>query len=367
MNTQTDAAQPIVSLDAYELQAKSILDQMAFDYITSGSGDGYTVRRNREAFQAIEIVPNILRDVSKIDTGVGLFGRMHDFPILLAPTGYHKLFHPEGELETVRGAGLCGATLVTSCFSTVGYEEIQQRSTGPLWFQLYVNPDRGFTRSLVDQVLNAGCEAICLTVDVPVNTTKDSRHSTDFRLSEGIQRVNLIPLGSEIAGASHRTVGRNIYSAVRAANATWKDVEWLRSILPIPLLLKGVLRGEDAQTAMAAGCDGLIVSNHGGRALDGVPAAIDVLPQIVERVRGQGKILTDGGIRRGADVFKALALGADAVMIGRPYLYGLAVRGAQGVQEVVDLLQVELKMAMGLAGCASLREIDRSLLRMKNH
>ena len=162
-------------------------------------------------------------------------------------------------------------------------------------------------------------------------------------------------------------MGRNIYSGIRAANATWKDIEWLRSILPIPLLLKGVLRAEDAQTAIAAGCDGVIVSNHGGRALDGVPATMERLPGIAESVRGQGKILLDGGIRRGADVLKALALGADAVMIGRPYLYGLAVRGAQGVKEVVDILQLELKMAMGLAGCASLGEIDRSLVRIESN
>ena len=362
MKTQTDTPQPIVSLDDYEIQAKAILSAMAFDYIAGGSADGHTLRRNREAFQAIELLPRILRDVSKIETRVDLFGRIHDFPILLAPTGYHKLFHPQGELETVRGAALCGATLVASCFSTVAYEEMRQSSPGPLWFQIYINPDRGFTRQLAETVLNAGCEAICVTVDVPVNPIKDSRHATDFRLSEGLHRANLTSLGGEIAAASHRTVGRNIYSGIRAANATWKDIEWLRSIVPVPLLLKGILRAEDAQTAIAAGCDGVIVSNHGGRALDGVPATIDRLPGIVEGMRGQGKILVDGGIRRGADVLKALALGADAVLIGRPYLYGLALRGAQGVKEVVDILQLELQMAMGLAGCASLGEIDRSHL-----
>ena len=367
MNTQIEINQPVVSLDSYEILAKPILSRMAFDYITSGSGDGYTVERNREAFHAIEIVPRILRDVSKIDTRVNLFGRMHEFPILLAPAGYHKLFHPEGELETVRGADLSGTTLVASSFSTVAYKDMRQESAGPLWFQLYINSDRGFTRQLIDTILHAGCEAICVTADVPVNTTKDSRYSTDFRLSEGLERSNLNLLGKEIAAAPHRTVGRNIYSAVRAPNATWKDIEWLRSILKVPLLIKGILRAEDAQTAIAVGCDGVFVSNHGGRALDGTPAAIDVLPKIADSLRGQGKIMADGGIRRGTDVLKCIALGADAVMIGRPYLYALAVRGAQGVKEVMDILQVELKMAMGLAGCASLGDIDRSLLRIRHN
>ncbi|HEV2274659.1 MAG TPA: alpha-hydroxy acid oxidase [Acidobacteriaceae bacterium] len=363
MKTESAKAELVVSLEDYEGLAKSCLDKAAFDYISSGSGDGYTLRRNREAFQSAELLPRVLVDVSRLDTRIEIFGRVHEFPVLLAPTGYHKLFHPDGELETVRGANLSGATLVASCFSTVEYGEMRRQSADPLWFQLYFNPDRGFTRELVDSIVEAGCEAIVITVDVPVNSPKDRQYSSDFRLPDGLMRANLSRLGQEVAAASHRAAGRNIYNAVRAANATWKDIEWLRSIVPIPLVMKGVLRGEDARTAVTAGCDGIIVSNHGGRALDGVPATFDVLPGIVDSMRGEGLVLMDGGLRRGVEVLKALARGAHAVLIGRPYLHGLTVRGAQGVKEVVDMLRLELEMAMALTGCRSLKEIDASLLR----
>ena len=372
MTMQTDppvtmaSAKPPVSLDDYEAEAETLLSKMAFDYVSSGSGDGYTLRRNRQAFAEIELLPRALVDVSKIDTRVEILGRVHEFPILLAPVGYHKLFHRDGELETVRGANACGATLIASCFSTLSYEEMRQASTDPLWFQLYINPDRGFTREMVETVVEAGCEAVCITADMAVNPLKDSQYSTPFRLPEGLMRANLRGLGSEVASASHRTIGRNIYNYVRAANATWKDIEWLRSILPIPLVIKGILRPEDARTAIAAGCNGVIVSNHGGRALDGVPATIDVLPRIADSVGDQGLIVMDGGIRRGIDALKALARGARAVMIGRPYVFGLAVRGAPGVGEVVDMLRVELETAMALCGCASLANVDATLLR-NNH
>jgi 4-hydroxymandelate oxidase len=355
--------QPIVSLDGYEAEASSILNRMAFDYIASGTGDGHTLRRNRAAFQEIEVLPRVLTDVSKIGTRVEILGRIHEFPLLLAPTGYHKLFHADGELETVRGANASQATLIASCFSTTAYEEMRKASANPLWFQLYINPDRGFTRELVASVVQAGCEAICLTVDVPVNQPKDSIYSTPFSLPEGLMRANLLGLGADVASASHRTVGRNIYNYVRASNATWKDVEWLRSILPIPLLLKGILRIDDAHHALDLGCEGIIVSNHGGRALDGVPATIEILPGIAQSLNGKGLIIMDGGIRRGTDVLKAIALGANAVMIGRPYLFGLAVQGAKGVRGVVEMLRTEVEMAMALAGCASIADIDRTFLR----
>jgi 4-hydroxymandelate oxidase len=357
------SAKPPVCLDDYETEAKTLLSRMAFDYLSSGSGDGYTLRRNRAAFQEIELIPRVLVDVGKIDTRVEILGRVHQFPILLAPAGYHKLFHPDGEIETVRGANACGATLIASCFSTVPYEEMRRVSADPLWFQLYINPDRGFTRELVQTVVQAGCEAVCITVDMPVNPPKDNQYSTPFQLPEGLIRANLRGLGNEVASASHRATGRNIYNYVRAANATWKDIEWLRSILPVPLLIKGILRPEDAHTAIAAGCNGVIVSNHGGRALDGVPATVDVLPRIADATRDHGLVLMDGGIRRGVDALKALARGAKAVMIGRPYVFGLAVRGAPGVKEVVDMLRVELEMAMALSGSASIAEIDETLLR----
>jgi 4-hydroxymandelate oxidase len=335
---------------------------MAYEYLASGVADEWTLGENRRAFERIRLLPRHLVDVSRIDTRSTLFGRVHPFPILLAPTGYHKLFHPEGELETVRGANACEATLVASIFSTVGFGEMSAESERPLWFQLYLNPDRGITKDLIQTVVAAGCGALCLTVDSPVNGARDRERRAGFILPDGIERANLRKLGSIIAGASHRSAGRNIYTAVRTADATWKDVDWLRSLVSVPLLVKGIVHPNDAAMAVERGCDGIIVSNHGGRVLDTVPATIDLLSPIVDRVEGRAPVLIDGGIRRGTDVYKALAKGAAAVMIGRPYLFGLAAAGAAGVARVVGILRTELEMTMGLMGRATLPSIGRDSL-----
>jgi 4-hydroxymandelate oxidase len=301
-------------------------------------------------------------DVSKIDTRFRLFRRDHPFPILLAPVGYHKLVHPEGEIETVRGAELCDATFCAAAFSTVTYEAIRETSRRPMWFQLYMQPDRGFTKELVQRVLAAGCEALCISVDVPVNGPRDRELRAGFKLPPGVERANLTGLGSAIAAGAHRPFGRNIYSATHAADVTWKDIEWIRSFINVPLMLKGVLNAGDAMAAADLGCDGIIVSNHGGRSLDTVLASIDALPNIAKRVGKRVPLILDGGIRRGIDVFKALTLGASAVMIGRPYMYGLAAGGALGVARVVEILRTELEMTMGLAGCTKLSQITPDFL-----
>jgi 4-hydroxymandelate oxidase len=334
----------------------------AYEYVTGGAGSGLTDRENRTAFDRIQLHQRVLVDASRIDTTLRLFGREHAFPILLAPTGYHKLVHPEGEIETVKGANLGGATLVAALFSTVAFEAIRQAARLPLWFQLYIQTDRGFTKALVERVLAAGCEAICVSVDVPVNGPRDRELRAGFKLPPGVERANLAGLGPAVSAAAHRPAGRNIYSATHGANATWKDIEWLRSIVSARLLVKGILHPDDALAAVELGCDGLIVSNHGGRSLDTLPASIDALPAIVDKVGKRVPLLLDGGIRRGIDVFKALARGATAVLIGRPYLYGLAVNGAEGVARVVEILRTELEMTMGLIGCPQLAQISRKFL-----
>jgi len=346
-----------INLDDLEAPARARMSEMAYEYLASGSADELTLAANREAFGKIRLMPRNLVDVSKIDTALELFGRRHEFPILLAPTGYHKLFHPEGELATVRGADASAAKLVASIFSTVSFPEMATASKQPLWFQIYVNPDRGFTKQLVEMAVAAGCGAICITIDSPVNGPRDRETRAVFQLPEGIERANLSTLGNGIAAASHRRVGRNIYSKVRAADVTWKDIEWLRSLTRVPLLLKGILNPEDAITAVKAGCDGIIVSNHGGRVLDTVPAAVEALPVVVDRIGGKIPVLLDGGIRRGTDAYKALALGATAVLIGRPYLYGLAIAGAAGVARAVEILRTELEMTMALTGRPNLAAI----------
>ncbi len=338
------------------------MSHAAYEYVAGGSGSGLTDAENRRAFDRIRLNQRVLVDASRIDTKLRLFDRDYDYPILLGPTGYHKLVHPEGELETVKGANLSDATLVAANFSTVAFEEMSREASRPLWFQLYIQTDRGFTKELVDRVLAAGCEAVCVTVDVPVNGPRDREHHAGFALPPGVERANLTSRGADFAAGAHRPVGRNIYSVTHGADGTWKDIEWLRSIIPARLLLKGILHPDDAETAVGLGCDGLIVSNHGGRSLDTLQATIDALPAVVERVNGRVPLLVDGGIRRGIDVFKALARGAAAVLIGRPYLYGLSVDGAAGVARVIEILRMELEMTMGLIGCPELSRISDKFL-----
>ncbi len=352
----------IWTLDDFERLAPTKMSLPALEYIAGGAGAGLTAAENRNAFNRIKLNQRVMVDVSRIDTRFRLFRREHAFPILLAPAGYQKLVHPEGELEAVHGADLCEATYVAATFSTVTYEAIRQVSRQPVWFQLYIQTDRGFTKELVQRVLSAGCEAICLSVDVPVNGPRDRELRAGFKLPPGVQRANLSGLGSNIAAGSHRPSGRNIYSVTHGADITWKDIEWLRSFMNVPLLLKGVLNPGDAMAAADLGCDGIIVSNHGGRSLDTVSASIDALPAIARRVGKRVPVILDGGVRRGIDVFKALALGASAVMIGRPYLYGLAAGGALGVARVVEILRTELEMTMGLAGCPKLSQISSDFL-----
>jgi 4-hydroxymandelate oxidase len=352
----------VLTLDEFETLGQQYMSPAAYSYVAGGAGSELTVAENRAAFNRIRLNPRALVDVSRIDTALNLFGRAYEYPILLAPAGYHKLVHPEGEIETVKGANLAETTLIAASFSTVTVEEMSAIATRPLWFQIYIQTDREFTKALVDRALAAGCEAICVTVDVPVNGPRDRELRAGFKLPRGVERANLSSLGSAISAAAHRPVGRNIYAATHGANVTWKDIDWLRTNVPVKLLLKGILHQEDAELAIKADCDGIIVSNHGGRSLDTVPAGIDVLPAISDCVAGRIPILLDGGVRRGIDAFKALANGAAAVMIGRSYLYGLAVGGAAGVARVTEILRTELEMTMGLIGCNALSQISSRFL-----
>ena len=352
----------IRSLPEFEQLSKSRLSSMAYEYLVAGVADEITLHENRSALDRIRLLPRGLVDVTRINTGVTLFGRRHESPLLLAPCAYQKLFHPEGELEAVRGANRAGVTFIAPCFATVSLEETADASTQPLWFQLYVNPDRAFTRELVQRAETAGYEALVVTLDVPVNGPRDRELRAGFSLPAGLARANLLSLGTALASAPHRPGGRNIYSVVRAPNVTPKDIEWLKSVTSMPVIVKGLLHPDVVEQALSHGADAIYVSNHGGRSMDSLPAAIDILPQVVRRVGGSKPVLFDGGVRRGSDVFKALARGADAVAIGRPFLHGLALAGAAGVARVVEILWAELAMTMGLAGATSLDEIDESFL-----
>ena len=330
-----------------------------------GAGDEITLQWNQESFACIRLKPRVLRDVSQIDTTVDLFGQKLPHPILLAPTAYHKLVHSEGEIATARGAGAAGAILVVSTFATTSLENVAKEARAPLWFQLYMTPDRAISKDLVQRAEAAGYRAICITVDTPVLGVRTREMRVNFHLPSGLARENVKNLSPQLAGAAHFSKGGPSI-AVLNSKLTWKDIEWVSSFTKLPILLKGILAPEDAKLAVEHGASGIIVSNHGARNLDTTPATIDALPDVVEASGGKIPVLMDGGIRRGTDVLKALALGARAVLIGRPYLWGLAVGGAVGVERVVQILLDEFKTAMALCGTPTLASIDRTVLWPEN-
>jgi 4-hydroxymandelate oxidase len=341
----------ILSLPEFEEHARQCMPRVAYEFLASGAADEHTLRWNREAYDRIRLRPRVLEDVAVVDTRVSLFGRELAFPILLAPTSYHRALHPDGELATAKGAGAAGATWVVSSATTTTLEDIGRAATAPLWFQLYVQPDKGITRELVQRAESNGCQALCLTVDTPVLGARNRQVRAKFALPPGVTAPYMTQLRTRAVSDPRRGVA-----------ITWKDVEWLRSVARVPLLLKGIITGDDADRGIAAGAHGIIVSNHGARNLDTLPATIDALPEVVDHIGGRVPVLVDGGVRRGTDVLKAIALGATAVLIGRPYCYALGIGGAAGVQRVVEILRAELEMALQLTGRRSLGALDRGVL-----
>jgi 4-hydroxymandelate oxidase len=284
--------------------------------------------------------------------GSGLLGLDLPHPILLAPVAYQKLLHREGEIAAARGASATESVFVVSSSSNVAVEDIAKIATSPLWFQLYVQPDLSRNRDLLQRAQAAGCKAACVTVDTPVLGPRNREQRAGFRLPKGLD----VPMNPQNKKA------RDPGGSTRRVSVTWKDIEAFQSMSSMPVLLKGVLHPDDADQAARLGVGGILVSNHGGRNLDTAPATIDALPAIVDRVGGRIPVLVDGGIRRGTDVVKALARGASAVLIGRPYAYGLAVGGADGVARVVQILRSELEMALALIGRPRIADLDRSAL-----
>jgi 4-hydroxymandelate oxidase len=351
---------PVADIMQFEPLARRRLSQMAYDYVRSGGADEISMRENRLAFERLRLAPNVLQDVSQVDTRTSLFGTDLEHPILLAPVAYHRLYNAEGELGTARGASAAGAVFVVSSFTTTAIDEIARNTQLPIWFQLYVQRDRAFTKDMVQRAVAAGSKAVCLTVDTPVLGCRYGQLS--FGLPSNMECVHLrgLDLKSPILG--HKAQRGGIYDPLFDPSFNWRDLEWLRSIAGVPVLLKGVLAAEDGRRAIDYGADGIIVSNHGGRNLDLVPATIDALPRMVEAVAGRIPVLLDSGVRRGTDVLTALALGAKAVFIGRPYIYGLAIGGARGVERVVNILRDEFQRAMALTGRRSIAEIDPSVL-----
>ena len=361
--TPVDAGARPVCLTDFEPLAKAKMSHMSWEYVNGAVADEITMRWNREAYDRIHLKPRVLVDVSKLDTRVTLFGQEMPFPILLAPTSSHRAVHPEGEFATAQGAGAAGATMVVSTLSNTTVEDISKAGT-PLWAQLYVQHDRGFTREIAERMQAAGCRAICVTVDTPVIGARNREQRAHFALPAGVDYPHMrgLKAAADLPAHMARRDTTSIFTSLLSADLTWKDIAWLQSFAKVPVLLKGVLNPDDADRAVKEGVAGIIVSNHGGRNFDTVPATADALPLVADKVAGRIPIIVDGGIRRGTDVLKALALGANAVQIGRPYLYGLAVSGASGVTRVLQILQSEFQMAMALSGRPTIASIDRTVL-----
>lgn len=343
--------QPINVYD-YEELAKARLHPAVWDYFAGGANDEVTLQHNRTAFERLQLRPRILVDVSRIDMTTTLVGTAVSMPIGVAPTAMHGAACPEGECATARAAGAIGTLMIASTESTRSLEDIAEAATGPLWFQLYLSSwSRQRVTGLIRRAEAAGYQAIVVTVDA----ARWGRKERHLRSAETFEWP---PSGNFASELTPLADDDQVVAADHGSALTWADVEWLRGITQLPLLLKGILTAEDASLAVERGVAGVIVSNHGGRQLDTVAAALEALPEVVTAVADRCEVYMDGGVRRGTDVLKALALGARAVFVGRPVLWGLAAGGAEGVQHVLELLQGELDTAMALTGCPTLASID---------
>ena len=333
----------------YERLAREVMHPAAWAYYSGGADDEVTLRAERDAFERLRLVPRVLRGVDRADTSTTVLGTPVQAPIMVAPTGVHGLAHPEGECATARAAGEAGTLMVVSTVSSRSLEDVAAAARGPLWFQLYVYKGaRSFAEELVRRAERAGYGAIVLTVDAPAWGHKERFVRLEHELPPGAGAASIEnELGEE---------------AREPAALTWEDVAWLRSLTGLPIVLKGILHPGDAALAVEHGADGIVVSTHGGRQLDGVPASVEALPGVVEAVAGSAEVYLDGGTRRGTDVLKAIALGARAVFVGRPALWGLAADGPSGARRVLELLWEELERAMVLAGLPDLESIGAGAL-----
>ncbi|MGN6109155.1 MAG: alpha-hydroxy acid oxidase [Kofleriaceae bacterium] len=353
----------ILNLAELEALARARLPEMAWDYYASGADEERCLRRNLEAYEQLALHYRVLVDVSRRDLSTRVLGERIALPIAVAPTAFHRLAHQDGELASVRAAGDAGTIFVLSTLSNTAVEQVVAAATGPVWFQLYVYRDRAATEALVRRVEAAGCRALVLTVDAPLLGRRERDVRNRFALPPGLGIENMHAEGYARVPARPGESGLAAYFAELLDPAlTWDAIAWLRSITSLPVVVKGIVRPDDAVRAIDHGAAAIVVSNHGGRQLDASPATIEALPRIAGALAGRGEILLDGGIRRGTDVIKALALGARAVLVGRPVLWGLAAAGRAGVVAALATLRRELDLAMALCGCPDLASITRDLV-----
>ena len=350
----SDEGQPLNVWD-YERLAEERLDEASFGYFAGGAGDEHAVRANVEAFDRWRLRPRVLVDVGDVTTATTVLGAELSMPIVAAPVAYQRMAHCEGELAVARGAAAAGTLMCLSSFATASPAEVGGAADGRRWFQLYWHPDREVTKEMLAQARDAGFAAVVLTVDLPVLGPRERDLRTGFSLHPDYRMEVYASALGDLG-----VVTPAIAATLVDPRLTWRDLEWLHEHAGLPVIAKGILAAEDAVLAAEHGCDAVVVSNHGGRQLDRAVASLDALPEVADAVGDRIEVLMDGGIRRGTDVAIALALGARAVLIGRPVIWGLAARGAEGVEHVFGLLRDELLLALALLGCASPDAVGRS-------
>ena len=361
-NEEQEGEVVAVCVKDYKELARETLPPATYDYITTGSEDEVTLRENVEAFRRIRLLPPLLEGVSQANLTTTVLGEEIAQPVLLAPVAGLRMFHPEGALAAARAAAAAKTIVAVSTSAGSSVEEVAAAAAGPKWFQLYCPKDRAVTRRLVERVSEAGYRAIVVTVDL--GERKDADRRNRFSVPKEMLLKHLVDVGhTQLNAQMTYQELLDFNDQAWDLSLSWEFFDWLRSITDLPILLKGVLRPDDALRAVSIGLDGVVVSNHGGRRLDGVPSSIEVLGKIVEVVGDRAEVLLDGGVRRGADVFKALALGARAVLIGRPYAWALAADGQRGVRSVLRLLEEELENAMIASGCRNLAAVQPDLLQ----
>ena len=354
--------EPLINVADYARAAQAKVSRDSFDYYEGGALDEITLRENTASWERLKLYYRVLAGVGKRDLTTTILGQSISMPIVVAPTAFHKLACKEGEVETARAAKAAGTLFILSSLSNTAMELVFAQAASPRWFQLSIYKDRQITLELVRRAEAAGAEAIVLTVDAPGLGTRERDARNSFRLPDGVAVENLAPLGK---GDFPQVKGSGLAAYVRSnfkEDLGFDDLDWLCGSTQLPVVVKGICRGDDARRAAERGAKAIVVSNHGGRQLDTAPATCEVLPYVVDAAGELCEIYVDGGIRRGSDVLKAIALGARAVLVGRPVLWGLCVAGEQGATNVLEILRRELDEAMLLCGCAKLGDIDRSIL-----
>lgn len=353
-----------LNLHEYQALAESCLPRMVFDYFAGGANDEVLLQTTRHAWDAVQLRYRVMRDVSARSLAGSVLGQNFEWPVFIAPMALQQMAHANGERATARAANRTGTGMILSTLSTTAVEDVRAELQQPLWFQLYIQQDRDATAALVERAATAGCSALVLTVDTPLLGRRERDIRNVFHLPKGLRTPHLHSASTSTLGEFDEAESALALYVTRKwdSSISWRDLEWLRSITALPILVKGIVRGDDALLALEHGADGVIVSNHGGRQLDASVTTPRALPEVVAAMAGRGVLLVDGGIRRGSDVIKALAMGAHAVLLGRPVLWGLGAEGEEGVVRVLQMLRDECDLALALAGCRSLSEVTGDLL-----